>query len=43
LVAALRLANPKLANDPRHDQIEAELNEIVAAFVERWLQKKPFA
>jgi hypothetical protein len=40
LVAAMRRANPKLPDDPTQDQIEAELGDIVAAFVERWLWKE---
>jgi hypothetical protein len=44
LVAAMRRANPKLADDPTTDQIEAELNEIILAFIDRWLVGKiPFA
>jgi hypothetical protein len=43
LAAAMRRANPRLGDDLTSDQIETELNEIVAAFTDRWLGKKPFA
>jgi hypothetical protein len=39
----MRRANPRFADDPSPDQIAAELNELVAAFIDRWLAKKPFA
>jgi hypothetical protein len=40
LVAALRKANPRIPEDPTQDQVEAELADIVAALVERWLWKE---
>jgi hypothetical protein len=40
LVAAMRKANPDLGDDDLDQKaIEAELNDIVAAFVERWIGK----
>jgi hypothetical protein len=43
LIFAMRRANPELSDELDHAAIEAELTAIVAAFVERWLGKKPCA
>jgi hypothetical protein len=40
----MRLANPGLGDDLGQAAVERELDAIVAAFVDRWLQpKKPCA
>jgi hypothetical protein len=44
LVAAMREANPCLPDgDWTTAEIEAELETIVLAFIQRWLEKKPHA
>jgi hypothetical protein len=44
LVAAMRLANSGLGDDLDQAAIERELDAIIGAFVDRWLQpKKPCA
>jgi hypothetical protein len=44
LVAALRLANSQLPNgELSTEAIEAELQSVILAFVQRWLDKKPHA
>jgi hypothetical protein len=42
LVAAMRAANPRLPEgDLSVAEIEAELESVILAFIQRWLDKKP--
>jgi hypothetical protein len=43
LTASLRLANRDLGDDLTRAEIEAELDALVAAFIDRWLRRKPYA
>jgi hypothetical protein len=43
LAAALRQANPQAGELATWPEVEAELAAVVAAFIERWLGKKPNA
>ncbi len=44
LAKAMQEANPRLPEgDLTHEEIEAELHEIVLAFIERWCGKNPHA
>jgi hypothetical protein len=43
LVAGLRKANPQAGTLETWPAVEAELAAVVAAFIERWIGKKPNA
>jgi hypothetical protein len=43
LAAALRAANPRAGELETWPEVEAELTAVVAAFIDRWLGKKPNA